>query len=220
MQTVFEQIAGLKLVPVVKIERATDAAALGAALVAGGLPVAEITFRTSAAEDAIRILRDSAPEILIGAGTVLNLENAAKAIAAGASFVVAPGFNPRVVDYCLAQGMPVIPGINSPTDIEMGLERGLELLKYFPAEASGGLKLLKAMSAPYGDMKFMPTGGISMGNLLDYLAFPPVVACGGTWIAETTLIATGRFDEITRLTRAAVERIATWQASMDHNPAL
>lgn len=208
MNSVFERIASLKLVPVIKIENAADAAALGQALVAGGLPLAEITFRTAAAEEAIRILRELQPAMLIGAGTVLSIENARKAIAAGAAFIVAPGFNPKVVDFCLEQGMPIVPGVNSPTDIEMGLDRGLELLKFFPAEASGGLKLLKAVAAPYSGVKFMPTGGITMGNLPEYLAFPPVAACGGTWLADTALISGGRFDEIMQLTRAAVDLIA------------
>jgi len=207
MHTVLERIASFKLVPVIKIERAEDAVALGQALAAGGLPLAEVTFRTAAAPEAIRRLRAALPDILLGAGTVLNVEQARAAIAAGAAFVVAPGFNPKVVDFCLEQGMPVAPGVNSPTDIEMGLDRGLELLKFFPAEASGGLKMLKAVAAPYSGVKFMPTGGISMDNLLEYLAFPPVAACGGTWIAETALISSGRFDEITRLTRAAVDLI-------------
>lgn len=204
MHTVLERIASFKLVPVIKIERAEDAVALGQALAAGGLPLAEVTFRTAAAPEAIRRLRAALPDILLGAGTVLNVEQARAASAAGATFVVAPGFNPKVVDFCLEQGMPVVPGVNSPTDIEMGLDRGLELLKFFPAEASGGLKMLRAVAAPYSGVKFMPTGGISMDNLLEYLAFPPVAACGGTWIAETALISSGRFDEITRLTRAAV----------------
>jgi 2-dehydro-3-deoxyphosphogluconate aldolase/(4S)-4-hydroxy-2-oxoglutarate aldolase len=202
------RIGELKLVPVVKINRAEDALGLGEALVAGGLPVAEITFRTDAAAAAIRTLHERLPAMLVGAGTVLNVDNVKAAVAAGAQFIVAPGFNPKVVDYCVEHAIPVVPGVNSPTDIEMGLDRGLDVLKFFPAEASGGLKLLKAMAAPYAGVKFMPTGGINLDNLLTYLAFERVLACGGTWMAETSLIDAGQFDEITRLTRTAVERLA------------
>lgn len=207
MNPIVEQIGHLKLVPVVKIERAGDALALGQALIAAGLPLAEITFRTEAAAEAIRILSDSLPELLVGAGTVLSSEQVRQATAAGAKFIVAPGFNPRVVDHCLEQGVLMVPGVNSPTQIEMGLERGLEVLKFFPAEASGGLKLLKAMAEPYSGVNFMPTGGIDTNNLLEYLAFKRVVACGGSWMVKSTLISAGQFDEISRLTREAVELI-------------
>lgn len=207
MNPIFEQISQLKLVPVVKIEQIGDALALGQALVTGGLPLAEITFRTEAAAESIRILSEALPGMLIGAGTVLTIEQVRQAVAAGAKFIVAPGFNPKVVDYCLEQNIPIVPGVNSPTQIEMGLERGLTVLKFFPAEASGGLKLLKAMAAPYSDVSFMPTGGINLQNLSQYLAFKRVVACGGSWLVETSLISAGRFDEITRLTREAVDLI-------------
>jgi 2-dehydro-3-deoxyphosphogluconate aldolase / (4S)-4-hydroxy-2-oxoglutarate aldolase len=212
MNDVFVKIAELRLVPVVKIEKAEDALALGQALLTGGLPLAEITFRTDAAEEAIRILSRELPDMLIGAGTVLTVDNVKRAVDAGAQFMVAPGFNPKVVDYCLANGVLVMPGVNSPTDVEMGLDRGLDVLKFFPAEASGGLKMLKALSGPYGGVKFMPTGGITTKNLLEYLAFDRVLACGGTWMVETALISAGRFDEITRLTREAVELIAARQS--------
>lgn len=208
MHDVLRRIGELKLVPVVKINHAEDALPLGEALTAGGLPLAEITFRTSAAAAAIRTLHDRLPELLVGAGTVLTIDNVMAAVDAGAQFMVAPGFNPKVVDYCVEHRIPVVPGVNSPTDIEMGLDRGLDVLKFFPAEASGGLKLLKAMAAPYAGVKFMPTGGISLDNLLTYLAFDRVLACGGTWMAETSLIDAGQFAEITRLTRAAVELLA------------
>lgn len=207
MNQILEPISQLKLVPVVKIEQAGDALALGQALVAGGLPLAEITFRTEAAAAAIRSLSESLPEMLVGAGTVLTIEQVRQATDAGAKFIVAPGFNPRVVDYCLEQEIPVVPGVNSPTQIEMGLERGLAVLKFFPAEASGGLKLLKAMAAPYGGVSFMPTGGINAGNLLNYLAFKRVIACGGSWMVESALISAGRFGEITQRTREAVKLI-------------
>lgn len=204
MNEVFEKLGALRLVPVVKIERAGDALALGQALTAGGLPLAEITFRTDAAVAAISVLCEKLPEMLVGAGTVRSVENATQAVRAGARFIVTPGFNPKVVDFCLEHGIPVVPGVVTPTEVEMGLDRGLDVLKLFPAEAYGGVKLLKALSAPYAGVKFMPTGGIGAGNLRDYLALPQVLACGGSWMAETSLIAQGRFDEITRLTREAM----------------
>jgi len=209
METIFEKIGGLGLIPVVKIEDANDALALGEALLAGGLPAAEITFRTDAAQESLSILDKSLPEVLIGAGTVLNVENVKKAVDSGAKFIVAPGFNPKVVDYCIENDIPIVPGVNSPTQIEMGLDRGLSVLKFFPAEASGGLKLLKAMSAPYGEVDFIPTGGINAGNLLEYLAFKRVLACGGSWIVKSSLISSGQFDEITRLTKEAIDLIST-----------
>lgn len=209
MNSILEKIGQLRLVPVVKIEQAQDALALGQALRDGGLPLAEITFRTDAAEEAIRILSDKLPEMLVGAGTVLTIDNVRKAVAAGAKFIVAPGFNPKVVDYCLGHNIPIVPGVNSPTDIEMGLDRGLNVLKFFPAEASGGLRLLKALVEPYGGVKFMPTGGINADNVLQYLALKQVVACGGSWMVKTDFISAGRFDEITRLTQEAVELVAS-----------
>ena len=207
MTPVLEQIGNHRVVPVVKIETAQHALPLGQALMAGGLPLAEITFRTTAAPEAIQQLSDALPEILVGAGTVLTIENVDQAVDAGARFIVAPGFNPKVVDYCIANNIPVVPGVNSPTEIEMGLNSGLGVLKYFPAEASGGLKMLKAMSAPYADVKFMPTGGINIHNLSDYLAFDRVLACGGTWIAKTDLISAGRFADITQMTKDVVKLI-------------
>ena len=204
MKEIFEKIGELGLVPVVKIEQAGQALSLGRALIDGDLPVAEITFRTEAAEEAINTLSRELPELLVGAGTVLTVDQVEKAAAAGAKFIVSPGFNPRVVDYCVENNIPVTPGINSPSQVEMALERGLEVVKFFPAEASGGLPLLKAMSAPYGNMKFIPTGGINQDNLNVYLAFDRVHACGGSWMVKAELISSGRFEEITRLTRKAV----------------
>ena len=205
MHEILEKLGSLKLIPVVKIEKAADALSLGRALIEGGLPVAEITFRTAAAEEAIGILSRELPELLVGAGTVLKVEQVKQAVGAGARFIVAPGFNPKVVDYCVGRGVPVTPGINSPTQIEMALDRGLEVVKFFPAEASGGLKLLKAMAAPYGNMvRFIPTGGINVGNLKDYLANPRVLAVGGSWMVKADLISAGRFAEIARLVAEAV----------------
>ncbi len=204
MSDIFETIGRLRLVPVVKIEKASDAPALGNALCEGGLPIAEVTFRTAAAEEAIRLMVKENSGMLIGAGTVLTIENAKKAIDAGAAFIVAPGFNPEVVDFCISQGMPVTPGVTNPTQVEMGLSRGLKVLKFFPAEAAGGLKMLKAMGAVY-DCKYMPTGGIDTSNLKEYLAYDKILACGGSWMVKADLISSGNFAEITRLTKEAVE---------------
>ncbi len=205
MHEVLSRLGEIGIVPVVKIEKASDAAALGRALVAGDLPVAEITFRTVAAEEAIRILTREVPEILVGAGTVLTTDQADRAVAAGARFIVAPGFNPKVVDHCIARGVPMAPGISSPSEVEMGLERGLSVLKFFPAGASGGLEYLKAIAGPFAGVQFMPTGGIEPGNLREYLSYDRVHAVGGTWIAKESMIAAGKFDEITRLAREAVQ---------------
>ena len=204
MNETLEKIGGLGIVPVVKIEKAEDVLPLGRALIDGDLPIAEITFRTSAAEESIKTLTRELPNLLVGAGTVLTIEQVKKAVSAGAKFIVSPGFNPKVVDYCLENNIPVTPGINNPTQIEMALERGIEVVKYFPAEASGGLPLLKSMSAPYTGIKFIPTGGINQNNLCSYLSDNKVLACGGSWMVKPELISSGNFDEITRLTKEAV----------------
>jgi len=204
MNETFKRIGELGIVPVVKIEKAEDALPLGRALIDGGLPIAEITFRTSAAEESIKILTRELPNLLVGAGTVLTVEQAKKAVSAGAQFIVSPGFNPKVVDYCIENDIPVTPGINNPTQIEMALERGIKVVKFFPAEASGGLSLLKSMSAPYSGIKFIPTGGINQNNLCSYLSENKVLACGGSWMVKLELISSGNFDDITRLTREAV----------------
>ena len=204
MNKILERIGELGIVPVVKIEKAEDALPLGKALIDGDLPIAEITFRTSTAEESIKTLTGELPNLLVGAGTVLTVEQAKKAVSAGAKFIVSPGFNPRVVDYCIENSIPVTPGINNPTQIEMALERGIEAVKFFPAEASGGLPLLRSMSAPYTNIKFIPTGGINQNNLCSYLSNNKVLACGGSWMVRTDLISSGNFAEITRLTREAV----------------
>jgi len=201
---ILERIGELGIVPVVKIEKAKDALPLGRALLDGDLPIAEITFRTSAAEESIKTLTRELPNLLVGAGTVLTVEQVKKAVSAGAKFIVSPGFNPRVVDYCIENGIPVTPGINNPTQIEMALERGIEVVKFFPAEASGGLPLLKSMSAPYTGIKFIPTGGINQNNLCSYLSDNKVLACGGSWMVKPELISSGNFAEITRLSKEAV----------------
>jgi 2-dehydro-3-deoxyphosphogluconate aldolase/(4S)-4-hydroxy-2-oxoglutarate aldolase len=204
MEEKFQKALKLRIIPVVAIHDARNADPLAEALCQGGLPCAEITFRTAAAAEAIQQISKRS-DMLLGAGTVLKVDQVKQAVDFGACFVVSPGFNPKVVQYCLDHQIPVTPGISNPTDIEMALDFGLQTVKFFPAEAFGGLKTLKAMSAPYTMMKFIPTGGISPHNLLDYLKHPQVPACGGSWMVKSSLIAEGRFDEITRLTRQAVE---------------
>jgi len=201
---ILEKIGELGIIPVVKIEKPEDALLLGRALIDGGLPIAEITFRTSAAEESIKSLARELPTLLVGAGTVLTIEQVKKAVTAGAKFIVSPGFNPKVVDYCIENNIPITPGINNPTQIEMAIERGIEVVKCFPAEASGGLSLLKSMSAPYNNIKFIPTGGINQNNLCSYLSNNKVLACGGSWMVKPELISSGNFTEITRLTKEAI----------------
>ena len=204
MNEQFNQVLAQRIIPVVAIHDAKDADPLADALIAGGLPSAEITFRTEAAEAAIKAMARRG-DITVGAGTVLSVEQAQKAIGAGAGFVVAPGLNPKVVRFCLDNNIPVTPGVATPTDIEAAMNLGLEILKFFPAEAFGGLKTLKAMSAPYQAVKFIPTGGLNAQNVVDYLKFPKVAAVGGSWIVKSDAIAGGEFDKITQLTREAVE---------------
>jgi len=207
MNEILKTIGDLGLVPVVKIDNAADAEPLGQALIDGGLPIAEITFRTSAAGEAIGNIVKAFPDMLVGAGTVLTVDQAERAIDAGAKFLVSPGFNPTVVEYSLKKGVPITPGCSSPTDIEAALGFDLNVVKFFPAEAAGGLNTLKAVSAPYGMMKFIPTGGINAANLVDYLKFNKVLACGGSWMVKDELIKKGDFAEITRLTREAVNLV-------------
>jgi len=207
MNDILKKIGDFGIVPVVKIDNAADAIPLGKALIDGGLPLAEITFRTDAAAEAIKKITKEFPEMLVGAGTVLNVDQAKSAIAAGAKFIVSPGFNPAVVEFCVKNGIPITPGCSNPTDIEMALGFGLDVIKFFPAEAFGGLSTLKAMSAPYGMIKFIPTGGIDTKNIVEYLSFNKILACGGSWMVKDELIKKGDFAEITRLTREAVNLI-------------
>jgi 2-dehydro-3-deoxyphosphogluconate aldolase/(4S)-4-hydroxy-2-oxoglutarate aldolase len=204
MTDLLEKLGFLGVVPVIAIERSEDAVELGRALLTGGLPCAEITFRTAAAEEAIRLISSSLPEIIVGAGTVLSVDQANRAISAGAQFIVSPGFNQKVVDWCLQNEIPVTPGVVTPTEIDMALDRGLKILKFFPAEAMGGIATLKAIAAPYGGVKFIPTGGINPKNLAEYLSLPAVHACGGSWLVKSTLISAGEFTEITRLAEEAL----------------
>jgi len=204
MDEILHVIEGYGIVPVVRIEKAEDALPLGKALCAGGLPLAEITFRTAAAEEVIRTLTERMPELIVGAGTVLTTGQAQKAIRAGARFIVSPGFNPNVVSFCREQGVPMIPGVNSPTQIEAAMECGLRVMKFFPAEESGGAAFLKAVAAPYEGIKFIPTGGINAANLISYLSLKNVIACGGSWMVKGELISAGKFEEVTALTKEAV----------------
>ncbi len=205
MTDVVATLRRLRVVPVIVIDDPANAVPLARALMQGGIACAEITFRTAAASDALRRITAEIPDMLVGAGTVLTTEQAAWAKAAGAQFVVSPGLNPRVVDYCLTHKLPVYPGVCTPTEIEAALAKGLRVLKFFPAEAIGGLRYLKAMSAPYGDVEFIPTGGINAENLVAYLGFEKVIACGGTWMAPTEWIAQGQFDRIRDESRKANE---------------
>lgn len=193
------------LVPVIKIEDPADAVPLAKALMDGGLPAAEITFRTKCAAEAIKNITDTYPDMLVGAGTVLTTEQVDAALAAGSKFLVSPGLNPKVTAYALSKGATMLPGISNPSDIEAALELGLTTVKFFPAEAAGGLKMLKAMSAPYGQLRFMPTGGINADNLLDYLKFGKIIACGGSFMVKDDLVREKKWDEITALTKNAVK---------------
>lgn len=205
MNQTLQQISDFGLVPVVKIDDANHAVPLAKALAAGGLPVAEITFRTAAAEEAIRRIAAEAPHILLGAGTVLTTDQAERAIKAGAKYIVTPGFSSTVVRFCQERGIPITPGVATPTEITMALEHELCALKFFPADSFGGIKTLKALSAPFGAARFIPTGGISAANLAEYILFPKVLACGGSWMVKDEMIKSGKFAEITRLTREAID---------------
>jgi 2-dehydro-3-deoxyphosphogluconate aldolase/(4S)-4-hydroxy-2-oxoglutarate aldolase len=202
--TIVDELRRVKLVPVIVIEDAAAGPPLAAALAAGGLPVAEVTFRTAAAAEALRRITGEHPEVLAGAGTVLTPQQAAEAVSAGARFIVSPGFGPAVVDWCLEHDVPVFPGICTPTEIEAALARGLTTLKFFPAEPAGGIAYLKAVAAPYGMVDFIPTGGISAANVGSYLGFPRVLACGGSWMAPADWIRARQFDRIREETRGAV----------------
>ena len=205
MNAVLEKLSKIGIVPVVKIDRAEDAVPLAKALCAGGLPCAEVTFRTGAAAAAIKAMTENFPEMCVGAGTVLNAAQVDAAVAAGAQFIVSPGLNPRTVQYCQEKQIPITPGTSSPSDIEQAIELGLEVVKFFPAEQSGGLAKIKAMAAPYVNMKFMPTGGINAKNLTTYLDFNKIIACGGSWMVPGDLINAGEWDKIEQITREAVQ---------------
>jgi 2-dehydro-3-deoxyphosphogluconate aldolase / (4S)-4-hydroxy-2-oxoglutarate aldolase len=204
MAEILEKISSHKLVPVVVIENAEDALPLAKALIDGGLPVAEVTFRTQAAKESIKIIAKNFPEMLIGAGTVLTIDQVKTAIDASAKYIVSPGLNPKVVEYCVTNNITVTPGVATPTEIEQALEFNLDVVKFFPAESLGGIKYLKAVAAPYGKLRFIPTGGIDKQNLLSYLQFSRVLACGGSWMVKSELILSKQFDVISKLTSEAI----------------
>ncbi len=203
-----EQLKTLKIIPVIAIDNAKDIVPLGKVLVDNGLPAAEITFRSEAAVEAIRLLRESQPNMLIGAGTVLNRNQAIAAKEAGATFVVSPGLNPNTVKACQEIGIEIVPGVNNPSAVEAALELGVTTLKFFPAEPSGGINMVKALLAPYGEVELMPTGGINPNNIKEYLSVPRVLACGGTWMVDNKLIKEQNWDELARLTREAVKMVS------------
>ncbi|MGL4381980.1 MAG: bifunctional 4-hydroxy-2-oxoglutarate aldolase/2-dehydro-3-deoxy-phosphogluconate aldolase [Vibrio sp.] len=198
--TIEQRLRAIKIVPVIAINDVAHALPLAKVLVENGLPCAEVTFRTPAAAESIRIMRDAYPELLIGAGTVLTSAQVDQAIAAGADFIVSPGFNPTTVKYCQQRNIPIIPGVNNPSLVEQAMEMGLRTLKFFPAEPSGGLPMLKALCAVY-PISFMPTGGINPTNAPDYLTLKSVIACGGTWMVPTDLMDQGNWDAIAELVR-------------------
>ncbi|SEM33538.1 2-dehydro-3-deoxyphosphogluconate aldolase / (4S)-4-hydroxy-2-oxoglutarate aldolase [Butyrivibrio sp. ob235] len=205
MSNIIEELSQYGVVPVVVIDRVEDAKPLGEALVKGGLKCAEVTFRTAAAADAIKIMTDNFPDMLVGAGTVLSTKQVDEAIEAGAKFIVSPGFDPEVVDYCLEKGYPVLPGVATPSEAAQGVKRGLKVLKFFPAEQAGGLAMIKAMAAPYTGIKFMPTGGINEKNMRDYLSYDRIACCGGSWMVKGDLIKSCAFDKIEDMTKEAVK---------------
>jgi 2-dehydro-3-deoxyphosphogluconate aldolase/(4S)-4-hydroxy-2-oxoglutarate aldolase len=197
------QLKKIGIIPVVVLNDAKDALPLAERLVKGGLPCAEVTFRTEAAEESIRQIAKAFPDMIVGAGTVLNIEQADRAIDAGAKFIVSPGLNPKVTEYVLKKGVPMTPGVCTPTEIEAAMEFGLDVVKFFPAEPSGGLKMIKALAAPYVGLQFMPTGGINAEIVRDYLKYDRIVACGGSWMVSGSLVKEGKFDEIEQMVREA-----------------
>ncbi len=205
MNALLKKFQEFGVVPVVVLDDAKDAEPLAKALCDGGLPCAEVTFRTDAAEESIRIMAQAFPDMLVGAGTVLTIDQVDRAVAAGAKFIVSPGLNPKVVSYCMEKHIPITPGVQTPSEIEQALEFGLDVVKFFPAEAAGGLKMIKALAGPYVNLKFMPTGGISTKNAPEYLAYDKILAVGGSWVAKKELINAGKFDEITAIAKEAVE---------------
>ena len=200
-----EQFKEFGVVPVVVLNDVKDAEPLADALVKGGLPCAEVTFRTDAAEESIRIMAEKYPEMLVGAGTVLTIDQVNRAVNAGAKFIVSPGFDPEIVDYCIEKEIPIFPGCITPSEVAQAVKRGLKVVKFFPAEQFGGVATIKAMAAPYTMVKFMPTGGVSAKNLKDYLTCDKIVCCGGSWMVKGDMIKAGEFDKIAEMTKEAVE---------------
>ena len=208
-----EQIREIGIVPVIKLDDAAKAAPLAKALSEGGLPCAEVTFRTECAADAIRAMKEACPEMLVGAGTVLTTQQVDSAMEAGSEFIVSPGLNPDIVKYCVDRDIPVFPGCANPSDVEQAIKYGLRVVKFFPAEAMGGLKTISAMAPVYSQICFMPTGGINASNVCDYLKNDRIIACGGTWMVKPSLFADGDFSRVEELAREAAEivRSVRWQ---------
>lgn len=204
MNKIVEEISKIGIVPVIAIDDVADALPLAKALMDGGIPCAEVTFRTAAAEESIRIMSEAYPDMLVGAGTVLTKEQVDRAVGAGAKFIVSPGLNPETVKYCQEKNVPIVPGCCNPSDIETALSLGLTEVKFFPAEAAGGLNMIKAMAAPYGNVKFMPTGGVNAKNLTDYLDFDKILACGGTYMCTKDMLANKEFDKIEAMSKEAI----------------
>ncbi len=207
MNELLKKIHDIGIVPVIAIEDAAKAVPLAKALVAGGLPAAEVTFRTAAAEDAIRAIVKEVPDMLVGAGTVLTKDQADRAIAAGVSFIVSPGFNPEITRYVLDKGVCMLPGTATAGEMEQAMALGLEAVKFFPAEQNGGIDKLKALAGPYKKLRWMPTGGINTGNLAAYMSFHQILACGGTWMVKKDLIENEKWDEITSICKAALKNM-------------
>lgn len=207
MKTIAEQFQEFGVVPVVVLNDAKDALPLADALCEGGLACAEVTFRTEAAEESIRLMTEKHPEMLVGAGTVLTIEQVDRAVGAGAKFIVSPGFDPEIVDYCISKDIPVFPGCITPSEVAQAVKRGLKVVKFFPAEQAGGVAMIKAMAAPYTMVKFMPTGGISAKNLRSYLECDKIICCGGSWMVKGDMIKAGEFDKITAMTKEAVAKV-------------
>lgn len=206
---ILKKIKELKIIPVATIDKKSDIFPLGKVLIEAGLPIIEITFRTESAAESINNFTNYFKNLIVGAGTVLKIEQVNRALDAGAFFIVTPGFNPKIVDYCVEQRIPIIPGVNTPTMIEWALDKGINVVKFFPASLSGGVQMLKALSGPYPEMKFIPTGGINQNTIIEYLRLSNVIACGGSWIVKKELISLGNFDEIKKLTEEAISLIRT-----------
>ncbi|MFI3313653.1 MAG: bifunctional 4-hydroxy-2-oxoglutarate aldolase/2-dehydro-3-deoxy-phosphogluconate aldolase [Eubacteriales bacterium] len=207
MNSILAQLSEIAIIPVIALHDENHAVPLAKALIAGGIPAAEVTFRTEAAEGAIRAMVENCPDILVGAGTILNVEQCHRAIDAGAKFIVSPGYNQEVVDCCIAQNMPILPGCTNPSDMTRAVNSGLEVVKFFPAEVSGGLNYIKNVAPVFPGLKFMPTGGISPANVATYLAYDRIVACGGSWMVKSDMIAGEKFEEITTMCREAASLV-------------
>ena len=207
MNKTLQDLCSYGVIPVVVINKTEDAKPLAKALCEGGLKCAEVTFRTDAAQEAIRIMSQEYPDMMVGAGTVLTIDQVNRAVSAGAKFIVSPGFDPEIVDYCIDKDIPVVPGCMTPSEVAQGVKRGLEVLKFFPAQQAGGVAMIKAMAAPYTSVMFMPTGGINADNLEQYLSFKKIAACGGSWMVKADLIDSKDFEKITELTKEAVRLV-------------